>query len=259
MEKFFRITLKHRRAVIGLFLAAMLICLFMIPLVRTNYNMVDYLPDDAQSTTAVRIMSEEFESAMPNANVMVKDVSIPQALDIKQRMLAIDGVEDVIWLDVAVDLTVPLETLDRDMVETYYRVNPDDPTVGAALYQITVESGKESPTIKALYELIDSYGEGNAITGESADTAYSQDQVIIQVLSAAAILGPIIILLLILSTLSWIEPILFLAAIGVSIIINMGTNIFLGEISFMTFAISPILQLAVSLDYAIFLLHAFAA
>ncbi len=96
MEKFFRITLKHRRAVIGLFLAAMLVCLFMIPLVRTNYNMVDYLPDDAQSTTAVRIMSEEFESAMPNANVMVKDVSIPQALDIKQRMLAIDGVEDVI-------------------------------------------------------------------------------------------------------------------------------------------------------------------
>jgi len=259
MEKFFRITLKHRRAVIGLFLAAMLVCLFMIPLVRTNYNMVDYLPDDAQSTTAVRIMSEEFESAMPNANVMVKDVSIPQALDIKQRMLAIDGVEDVIWLDVAVDLTVPLETLDRDMVETYYRVNPDNPTVGAALYQITVESGNESPTIKALYELIDSYGEGSAITGESADTAFSQDQVLIQVLSAAAILGPIIILLLILSTLSWIEPILFLAAIGVSIIINMGTNIFLGEVSFMTFAISPILQLAVSLDYAIFLLHAFAA
>ena len=154
---------------------------------------------------------------------------------------------------------MPLETLDRDMVETYYRVNPDNPTVGAALYQITVESGKESPTIGALYELIDSYGEGNAITGESADTAFSQDQVLIQVLSAAAILGPIIILLLILSTLSWIEPILFLAAIGVSISINMGTNIFLGEVSFMTFAISPILQLAVSLDYAIFLLHAFAA
>ncbi len=154
---------------------------------------------------------------------------------------------------------MPLETLDRDMVETYYRVNPDNPTVGAALYQVTVESGNESPTIRALYELIDSYGEGNAITGESADTAFSQDQVLIQVLSAAAILGPIIILLLILSTLSWIEPILFLAAIGVSIIINMGTNIFLGEVSFMTFAISPILQLAVSLDYAIFLLHAFAA
>ena len=259
MEKFIRITLRHRKAVVGLFLAAMAVCACFIPFVRTNYNMVDYLPDDAQSTTAVRIMSDEFESAMPNANVMVRDVSITQALEIEQAMVATEGVEDVIWLDIAVDLTKPLETLDRNTVETYYHVNPDDPTIGTALYQVTVESGKESPTIAALRALIDSYGEGNAIVGEAADTAFTQDQVVVQVLGAMAILGPIIILLLIISTMSWVEPILFLAAIGLSIILNMGTNIVLGEVSFMTFSISPILQLAVSLDYAIFLLHAFAA
>ena len=97
-------------------------------------------PDDAQSTKAVQIMSDEFETAMPNANVMVKDVSIPQALEIEQALLEMDGVEDVIWLDIAVDLTMPLETLDRNTVETYYHVNADDPTVGTALYQITVKS-----------------------------------------------------------------------------------------------------------------------
>ena len=80
-----------------------------------------------------------------------------------------------------------------------------------------------------------------------------------EVLGAVAIIVPAILLLLVLSTLSWIEPVLFIAAIGVSIVLNMGTNIVLGEVSFIAYSVSPILQLAVSLDYAIFLLHAFAA
>ena len=91
------------------------------------------------------------------------------------------------------------------------------------------------------------------------DTAQMRASMIEQVLVAVAILVPVIVLLLVLSTLSWIEPVLFIAAIGVSILINMGTNIAFGEVSFVTFSVSPILQLAVSLDYAIFLLHAFAA
>jgi predicted RND superfamily exporter protein len=77
-------------------------------------------------------------------------------------------------------------------------------------------------------------------------------------MSALLILLPAIILILILSTSSWIEPLILLIAIGLSIVINMGTNIFLGEVSFMTNSISPILQLACSLDYAVFLLHSFA-
>src|SRR5699024_3601604 len=72
-----------------------------------------------------------------------------------------------------------------------------------------------------------------------------------------AILIPIIILILLLSTRSWIEPVFFLTAIGISVLINLGTNIFIGEISFISQAVAPILQLAVSLDYAIFLLHSF--
>src|SRR5690625_7698744 len=74
---------------------------------------------------------------------------------------------------------------------------------------------------------------------------------------AAALLIPIIIIILILSTRAWIEPVFFLTAIGVSVVINLGTNIFIGEISFISQAVAPILQLAVSLDYAIFLLHSF--
>ena len=78
-----------------------------------------------------------------------------------------------------------------------------------------------------------------------------------EVLNAMVILLPVIIVILLLSTTSWVEPLLFLLTIGVAIAINMGTNIILGEISFITRTISPVLQLAVSLDYAIFLLHSF--
>src|SRR5699024_965814 len=78
-----------------------------------------------------------------------------------------------------------------------------------------------------------------------------------ETLNAALILVPIIIIILLLSTRSWIEPVFFLTAIGISVLINLGTNIFIGEISFISQAVAPILQLAVSLDYAIFLLHSF--
>src|SRR5699024_12076990 len=79
-----------------------------------------------------------------------------------------------------------------------------------------------------------------------------------ETMNAALILVPVVILILLLSTTSWMEPVFFLAAIGASVLINLGTNIFLGEVSFITQAVAPILQLAVSLDYAIFLLHSFA-
>ncbi|MFP3472647.1 hypothetical protein R0J90_21570, partial [Micrococcus sp. SIMBA_144] len=72
------------------------------------------------------------------------------------------------------------------------------------------------------------------------------------------VLVPLIILILVVSPTSWIEPLFFLTAIGVSVLINLGTNIFLGEVSFVTQSVAPILQLAVSLDYAVFLLHSFS-
>ena len=134
---------------------------------------------------------------------------------------------------------------------------------------MTVAEGEEGTAIPALRGLVDQAsadnaaaggrGLANAVSGEAMDTAQLQANTVQEVLGAVAIIVPAILLLLVLSTLSWIEPVLFIAAIGVSIVLNMGTNIVLGEVSFITYSVSPILQLAVSLDYAIFLLHAFAA
>lgn len=241
----------HRKAVVATFVALAVACAALIPFVGVNYNMVDYLPDEAQSTTAVDIMGEEFSQAVPNANVLVRDVSVAQALAFKDRVAAIDGVEGVMWLDDVADVTVPLQMIDEATVETYYRD-------GTALFQVTVAEGAEGQAVGALRALVDEAGPNNAVSGDASDTAQTTASTGEEAGKAALILVPIILLLLILSTRSWIEPVLFIGAIGVSILINMGTNIVFGQVSFITFSVSPILQLAVSLDYAIFLLHAFA-
>ncbi len=251
MDRFIWGILKHRKTVVAAFAAIALVCSCMIPLVKINYDMVKYLPPDAQSTTAVAIMSEDFAQSMPNANVLVTDVSLAEAGVIKDEIAEVPGVEMVMWLDDIADLSQPVETLDAETVEMYYRD-------GSALYQVAIADGKEGETVPALRELIDTYGEGNAVAGEAADNQAMMEGTSTQVALAVTLCVPIITILLILATMSWLEPLLFYAAIGVSILINLGTNVFLDSVSFITFAVAPILQLAVSLDYAIFLLHSFA-
>lgn len=243
--------LNHRKAVVATFAALAVACACMIPFAKTNYDMVEYLPPEAQSTHAVAIMDEDFAQSMPNANVLVKNVSTAEAQVIKDEIEAVPGVEMVMWLDDVADLSQPIEYLDQDTVEMYYRD-------GAALYQVAIAEGEEGETVPALRELIDTYGEGNAVAGEAADNQAMMEGTTTQVALAVGLCVPIITILLILATLSWLEPLLFYAAIGISVLINLGTNVFLDSVSFITFAVAPILQLAVSLDYAIFLLHAFA-
>lgn len=210
--------------------------------------MVDYLPEDAQSTQALTIMEDEFTASVPNTRVMIHDVTVQEALLFKEQLSDVEGVTDVIWLDDVMDLKMPLEMADEETVESYFKD-------GKALFSISVDNGAEVEATDAIYEMI---GENDAIAGEAVDTATSQKMAGTESMYAAALLVPIIILILVLSTTSWIEPVFFLTAIGVSVLINLGTNIFIGEISFVTQSVAPILQLAVSLDYAIFLLHSFA-
>ena len=249
MEKFADLIVKRRKWIITIFLVAAIIGVVMQFFVKVNYNMVDYLPPDAQSTKALEIMQDEFTEAMPNTSVMIRDLSVMEAVEYKAKLAAIEGVEQVMWLDDMIDIKEPLEMADSQTVESFYKN-------GHALFSVTITKGMEKQTTAAIQDQI---GEDNAVAGESPDLATVQTAAGAEVLNAMAILLPAIILILILSTTSWAEPILFLAAIGVSILINMGTNLFLGEISFMTNSVSPILQMACSLDYAIFVLHSFAA
>lgn len=214
---------------------------------QTNDSMADYLPADAESTIALELMQQEFSGVLPNTRVMVSDVTVAQAQDYKARLLSIDGVQLVMWLDDVADLKEPLEMLDPALVQPYYRD-------GTALFSVAIETGKEAEAVAAIYALDDAH---TSISGDAAGTAFLESLGDSETARAMLILVPLILAMLLLTTTSWFEPVLYLGAIGVAIVINLGITALFGEISFVTMAVAPILQLAVSLDYAIFLLHSF--
>lgn len=251
MGKFSRLVIKQKNIVLSIFPGLFLVSALLSTLVSVNYDMVDYLPQDAQSTVAISIMKEEFGSDIPNARLMLKNVTIQETIKYKEKIAAIPGVKAVSWLDDVIGkdtlMSTPLDFLDVSITKNYYKNDN-------ALLSLSIESGKESSVVNSIYDLL---GEHDAVAGDAINAASIQGMAVSEVINAMAILLPIILLILILFTTSWIEPLLFLVTIGVAVVINMGTNVFFGEVSYVTETVSPVLQLAVSLDYAIFLLHSF--
>lgn len=251
MEKFTHFIVKNNKIIILIFLIITVICGILAVGVKVNYNLEDYLPKDSNSTIGLNIMKEEFDEDFPSANVMLTDVSIQQALACKEKLKNIPHVTSVTWLDdvVGIDvlLSTPFEYIDNTTTEAYYKDNN-------ALISLAIEPGYELDTVNELHKII---GEENALSGSSVNKAVLQEMSSSETLKAMLILVPLIILILLFTTSSYIEPLIYLVSIGIAILINMGTNIFFNDISFLTKTVSPILQLAVSLDYAIFLMHSF--
>ena len=248
MERYTQFLLKHKKLIIGVFVLAAVLCAVLSGLVGVNYNFADYLPDDAASTRALEVMDEEYSQSVPNMRVLVYEVSIPQALAYKEKIADVDGVEEVNWLDDAVDIYEPLELAEQKTVEDWYKD-------GNALFSVTVDEKKQDSVIPAVREII---GEENCMSGTAVTSVLAPVNTSVEVQQIMFLAVPIIFLILILTTNSWFEPVLFMITIGVAILINRGTNLMFGTVSFVTNAAGSVLQLAVSMDYSIFLLHRFS-
>ncbi len=247
MYKFYTGVVSHRKKIMFFFVAAAVICLFLSNFVEVNYDMNDYLPEDSASTVALDVMETEFDGGIPNARVMINDVTIPEALEYKEKLKQVDGVQEVTWLDDALDISIPLETQNSDAVETYYKD-------GTALFTVTIEEHKRVEAVDDIRALI---GDENAMTGSAVSTATATMNTVSEIYKIAVIAVIFVIFVLILTTDSWVEPLIVLLGLGIAILINRGTNLIFGEISFVTNAAGSILQLAVSLDYSVFLIHRF--
>ncbi|MGN0327058.1 MAG: RND family transporter [Lachnospiraceae bacterium] len=247
MKTFFSGITRHTKLILSVFIIAAGVCLLLKNMVRVNYDMNDYLPSETPSTIALDVMQEEFSGGIPNARIMIRDVTIPEALAYKERISEVEGVTDVTWLDDAVDITTPISMLDKDTVEIYYRDN-------AALFSVTI--AKES-RISAVSEIRKIIGEDSAMTGSAVSTAVATTSTVSEIQKITVIAVLFVLVVLLLTTNSWLEPLIVLGGLGIAIAINSGTNLIFGEISFVTNAAGSILQLAVSLDYSVFLLHRF--
>ena len=247
MEKFFEGIIKHRRKILIFFLVLFFICLICQSMVSVNYDMNSYLPKDSSSTVSIEIMEEEFLGGIPNARVMIKDVDIPKALEYKEKLQNIEGVTAVTWLDDTVDINEPLEMMESETIENYYKENN-------ALYQVTID---EDYLLTAIDEIRDCIGEAGALTGSAVSTEVATKSTVREISKIVVIAVLFVLFVLTLTTSSWVEPIIVLLGLGVAVVINSGTNLIFGEISFVTNAAGEILQLAVSMDYSVFLIHRF--
>lgn len=247
-EKVYYGIIHYKKIIIIVFILLAFFCMFFKQLVSVNYDMNDYLPADSISTQALNIMEEEFEGSIPNARVMVSDVTISQALEIKKELMAVDGVKDVTWLDDVADVATPLEIMEQDTLETYY-------FDGSALFSVAIDKEKRIDAVSDIREII---GDENSMTGSAVSTAVATTSTVKEVAIIAVIAALFVFLVLLVTTTSFAEPFIVLAGLGIAIIINAGSNLIFGEISFVTNAAGNVLQMAVALDYSVFLIHRFA-
>lgn len=247
MKKFYMSLVNHRKTMVMIFTMVFVVCLLLGNLVKVNYDINDYLPESSPSTVSLELMQEEFDGGIPNARIMISDVTIPEALEYKEKLEAVDGVTAVTWLDDVVSIFVPLSTLDTDTLETYYKDNN-------ALFTVTIEEDRRIEAVSSIREII---GEDNAMTGSAVSTAISTTETVLEINKISIFTVLFVLVVLVMTTNSWMEPLIVLIGLGLAIVINNGTNLIFGEISFVTNAAGSILQLAVSLDYSVFLLHRF--
>lgn len=245
-----RMIVVNGRKIEKVFIMLVIVNAFFILGVGTNYDMSKYLPEDAPSKQGIDLMEKEFDYP-GSARIMLRDVSLYEAKQYKDKIEDVAGVDSVTWADDTGQIYVGEDFVESQDLDDYYRD-------GCALMNISfVHGDSDTETYTALEEIEQIAGDKGYLSGPAVD-----DESVGAVLNSEMpkIMGYaviVILLILFVTTTSWLEPVLFMIVMGAGIILNMGSNIIFGEISFMTFSVGAILQLAVSMDYSIFLLHKF--
>lgn len=248
MRRIAEFIVRHRKAVIVIFMAAVAVCGVLFFTVQVNYDLAEYLPEGSMTQNAIAEMEESFGSG-GTVRVMVEEVTPAEALSIKARLTAVEGVKSVLWLDDAADLSQPLETLDASLTEQFYKD-------GAALFTVTfTESDYASLTGEAIAAIRALPIENVSIAGNAEESRNMRQVLSKEILQIFLIVVPFCLLILFFASNAWVEPPLYLFVLLVSIVINMGTNAFFDSVSFITHAMAAVLQLAISLDYSLFLFH----
>lgn len=239
-----------RRLIEKVFTVLIIFSLICIPMVGVNYDLTKYLPDSSPSAQALDIMEDEF--TYPGmGRVMLEDVTLYEAKNIKDRIADVEGVDMVMWCDLETNIYGSSAFIDYTDIEDYYKDGK------AYMDVIFLEKDSSSRTHRAVREIEQIVGDRGLVAGSAVSDTNLGPTINAEVARVMVLAVIIIYLILTLTTTSWFEPVLFLSVLGIAIIINMGSNIIFGEISFLSNAVGAVLQLACSMDYSIFLLHAF--
>ena len=242
--------INNRKLIEKIYIVLIIFSLICVPMVGINYDLTKYLPDSSPSAQALDIMEDEF--TYPGmGRVMLEDVTLYEAKNIKDRIADVDGVDMVMWCDMATNIYGSSEFINYDNIDDYYKDNT------AYMDVIFTDKDSSNQTHKAVREIENIVGDRGLVAGSAVSDTNLGPTINKEVARVMALAVVIIYIILTITTTSWFEPVLFLSVLGIAILINMGTNIIFGEISFLSNAVGAVLQLACSMDYSIFLLHAF--
>ena len=217
---------------------------------RINYDVLTYLPDDIETMQGQEIMTNDFGIGAFSM-LMVDGMEDKEIVKLKEKVEKVDGEENVHWYDSLADISVPQSVLPSKLYDEY---NTEDGTMMAVFFKDGTSSDE---TMKAITEIRKITGEQCFLSGMSAiveDTKeLAEKETPLYVLIAVALSA----LVLAITMESIFVPVLFLLSIGIAIVYNLGTNVFFGEISYITKALAAVLQLGVTMDYSIFLMHSY--
>lgn len=217
---------------------------------KVNYDILYYLPDNIETMVGQDILMDEFGKGA-FAMEIVEGMSTKDVAGIKKEIEAVDGVAEVIWYDSLMDLFVPMEVLPEELKDVF---NTDDATLMAIFFDDTTSADSTMDAIAQIRKITNDQCYLSGMSAVVTDIKNLSDKEMPIYVLIAVVLTCIVLAV---SMDSWIIPLFFMLSIGMAVIYNLGTNVFLGEISYITKALSAVLQLGVTLDYSIFLWHSY--
>ena len=217
---------------------------------RINYDILSYLPESLETVKGQDVMVDEFGTGAFSM-VVVEDMPLKDVQKLKNKFEEIEHVKQVLWYDDIADISVPTSMMPKDLKDIFFA---DDSTMMLVLFDNTTSSDEAMEAVTNMRAIADKQCFISGMSGVVTDIKNLCLQELPIYVAIAALFSFIVLEI---TGTSFVVPILFLLCIGISILYNMGTNLFLGEISYLTQALVAILQLGVTMDYSIFLLDSF--
>lgn len=252
MNRFGKFITRHKFIILILGILLIIPSVIGMSMTRVNYDLLSYLPESLETVEGQDIMVDEFGMGAFSM-VVVEDMENKDVAKLKEKLADVEHVEKVIWYDSVADLTLPVEMLPNDIREALFNENA---TMMIALFDQTTSADE---TMEAVTEMREVVKEQAFISGMSGIVTDIKNLALAEMPIYVTIAAVLALLVLVFTMESLLTPVIFLAGIGISILYNLGSNIFLGEISYITQALTAVLQLGVTMDYSIFLLESYQA
>ena len=250
MNKFGEFICKHRKIILIITLLLLIPSVLGMKATKINYDILVYLPDDIETIQGENILSEDFNMGAFSM-VILENMQTKDMIKLEDKVKEIEGVQNAISIADVLGTGIPNEMIPDDIKDKIYK---DDSTVMLVTFKDGISEDTTVSAVEKLREITDEHCKVSGMTSTMIDTRNLSDSEVAIYVVIAVILC---LLVLEIALDSYVVPVIILLNIGIAVLYNMGSNIMLGQISYITKAISAVLQLGVTMDFAIFLYHSY--